>query len=668
MTWPRTRRPGAVEMAPLAGVCAGLALAAGPLVDRIAAWVTALLAVAIVVRLVLNHRSQRLPSLPTKLLLLAAGAMGVAATFGSVVGVEAGLSMMLLLVSLKLLETNSVRDFQVLTLLGFFLALCDLFFSQDLLMWLYVALVLVVLTGGLVRFHRRAGACSYARAVRLAFTLLLQALPIAALLFLFLPRSSVAPPFRLAPSPLASQGISDRLAPGSVASLAANDAIAFRAQFPDGTRPDTADMYWRGPVLWRGDGLQWGQGNRLSEEAGARRLAGSAMRQSISLLPSGGQFLFALDRPESAPPSAAFQAGGWLQNARPIVNTLHYEVTSRPENRQTALPPDHLQAALALPPRLSPEAWALAASWRNGAPTGRAIVANGLRYFHNQPFTYTLTPGAYGENALDEFLFRRRAGFCEHYAAAFATLMRAAKMPARIVVGYRGGEYNALGDYVIVRQADAHAWCEVWIAGSGWLRVDPTEAIAPERVSAGLAPRLQAGAPHSTAARGVRMRGNLARQAGLAWDSINYHWDLLVLDFDEDRQRALFGWMGVGHFARAAIVTWSVLAMAVLLALVALWLRRPARFRGDAVSRGYERFCRRLAAAGVAREVWEGPLGFTERAARSFPDQSAALRRIGALYVGLRYARTPPPVAEFARALRAMPALSRAPVSAAEGV
>ena len=659
MIWPRSRKPGAVEMAPLALACTGLALAGVPLASRVAGWVNALLAVAIVVRLVLNRRAQRLPSLPTKLLLLASGALGVAATFGSIVGVGAGLSILLLLVSLKLLETETVRDFQVLTVLGYFLALCDLFFSQDLLAWLYVALVLTVLTAGLVRFHRRAGACGLGEAGRTACTLLLQALPVAALLFLFTPRAYLGIPFRFASSLLGTQGMTDRLAPGDLASLVLNDAVAFRAGFPDGTLPAPADMYWRGPVLWRGEGFKWGQGARLSLEALRGRLAGAAIRQRISMAPSGGRFLFALDRPESASANAVFQFGGWLKSERPIQNTLQYEAVSRTENREAVLALDHRDAALELAAPPSPEVRALAAAWRAGAANERAVVANALRYFRTEPFTYTLEPGTYGADGLEEFLFRRRAGFCEHYAAAFATVMRVAGVPSRIVVGYRGGEF-APGDYAIVRQNCAHSWCEVWIAGSGWLRVDPTEAIAPERVSQSLAPHLQTRGAQAAAGGGAQAAwrwSDIPRQLGLVWDSVNYHWDLHVLNFDEDRQRSFFAWAGLGRFRWIEILGWSALAATALLALVALWLRRPARFRTDAVTRGYERFCKRLAAAGVAREPWEGAMGFSERAARAFPEHAAALQRIGALYAALRYARTPGPVAEFAAAVRGMPGL-----------
>ena len=536
----RPQSASAIGTAPLAGICAGLALVAAPLAGTFAGWAIGLFLTAIAARLVMNRRSQRMPSLPAKLVVIALSGAGIAATYGSLLGIEPLLSILLILVSLKLLETNGVRDFQVLALLGFFLALCGLFFSQELPAWIYVAGVLVVLIGTLVGFHRGAGAAGVRPSARLAVVMLAQALPIVAVLFLLFPRTYGGFRFQFSRSILNAAGMSDRLSPGSVSSLALSDAIAFRADFPDGTTPSTADMYWRGGVLWRGDGLTWVAGPALAMERRAGQLAGPSFRQRISLQPHGTNWLFALDRPSTDPPAkpvrgAIFRPGGYLQSLRPVFNTLIYEVTSRPENRELTLPPDQRQAALAVAGRVSPEAQALVGKWMAGATGDRAVVDAALRHFGEEAFSYTLQPGTYGEDAFDEFLFQRRAGFCEHYAAAFATLMRIAHIPSRVVIGYHGGNFNKLGQYVIVRQAHAHAWCEVWLRDTGWVRIDPTEAIAPERIGAGLETFFETRANQTAAAAGGGAAGarwrNAMQEARLAWDSINYHWDLHVQNF-----------------------------------------------------------------------------------------------------------------------------------------
>ena len=661
-----TRRPhsaSAIGTAPLVGICAALVLVAAPLAGKFAGWVSGLFLVAIAARLVMNHRSQRMPSLPAKLVVIALSGAGLMATYGSLLGVEPLLSILLILVSLKLLETNGVRDFQVLALLGFFLALCGLFFSQELLAWLYVAGVFIVLTATLVGFHRGTGAAALRPSARLAAVMLAQALPIVALLFLFFPRTYGGFRFQFGRSILNAAGMSDRLSPGSVSSLVLSDAIAFRADFPDGTTPSTADMYWRGGVLWRGEGLTWVAGPALTMERRLGQLAGPSFRQRISLQPHGTNWLFALDRPAANVRGAIFRPGGFLQSQRPVFNTLHYEVVSRPENRELTLAPDQREAALAVAGRISPEVQALVGKWTASGAGGRAVVDAALRHFGAEAFSYTLQPGTYGEDALDEFLFQRRAGFCEHYAAAFATLMRVAGIPSRIVIGYHGGDFNKLGQYVIVRQAHAHAWCEVWLRESGWVRIDPTKAIAPERIGAGLETYFENRANQTAAAAGggearARWR-NAMQEARLAWDSINYHWDLHVQNFDEENQRTFLAMIGFGRFAWPAILTWSALAIAVVLGILGLWLRRSVRVRGDETARAYARFCRVLSAAGVDREPWEGPVHFAARAALAFPEHAAALRALGAQYAALRYAPAPPPLAPFLAAIRALPHLRR---------
>ena len=316
-----------------------------------------------------------------------------------------------------------------------------------------------------------------------------------------------------------------------------------------------------------------------------------------------------------------------------------------------------------MPARVSPRVQALVAGWQKAHPDPQEFIETALHFFRKERFVYTLHPGTYSDaNGLDEFLFERRQGFCEHYAAAFATLMRVAGISSRVVIGYHGGEFNALGNYVIVRQADAHAWCEVWIKDTGWLRVDPTDMIAPERLASGLASYLETRAAQtdpavsqrSTAAAGWR---ELQHDLRLAWDSINYQWDLRVLNFDEDNQRSFLLALGFGNAQWAEICVWVGALIAAFLAGIGLWLRRPGREAGDEAGRWYARFCRRLEGGGLKRERWEGPLHFGERAAAHFAAQAAAIREITALYIQLRYGATAPPLVDFIRAVRNLPRL-----------
>ena len=655
------RRPlSAIATAPLATVAVGLGLAAAPLFGRVAPWVVALFFIACGARLLMNRPGARLPSLPVKVLLFGLGTGGIALTYGTALGIEPGLSILLLLVSLKLLETNTVRDFQVIALLGFFLALCDLFFTQALSIWLYVAAVFVLLATALIRFHRGPGARSLRGSARTAGVLLIQALPIVILLFLFFPRARYQ--FMALTQPLTGgSGMSDSLSPGSIASLALGKDLVFRADFPDGNAPSMSIMYWRAGVLWRGDGLTWVRGPRLSTERRLGQLGGATIRQRIILQPHGARWLFALDRPAGDFRSASLTSGGVLQSDRLIFKRVQYEVISRPENREASLPADQRLETTRKPTRISPHVQTLVNGWRAAHPDDSDLVNAALYHFRAERFIYTLEPGTYGPDALHEFLFERRAGFCEHYAAAFASLMRIAGIPSRVVIGYHGGEFNARGKFVNVSQSDAHAWCEVWLKDEGWRRVDPTEMIAPDRLTSGLASYLEnhaaanaTGAPPSAARTGLRELGN---EALLAWDSLNYQWDLRVLAFDEEGQQALFATIGVGNLRWLEILTWVAVFIALFLGIIGLWLRRPGRVPRDSAGRAYARFCRTLAAAGLPREPWEGPRHFGERAASHFASHAAVIREIADLYARLRYSPAPPPAGDFLRAVRGLPRL-----------
>lgn len=651
----------AIATPPLAAIELGLVLAAAPLFGRVAGWAVVLFFAACAARLIMNRPGARLPSLIGKVLLFGIGFSGILLTYGAFVGIEPGLSGLLLLVSLKLLETNTVRDFQVIALLGFFMALCALFFAQNLGLWLYVLAVFVLLAAALVHFHRGPGAVRPGRSLKLGAVLLLQALPFVALLFAFFPRGAQQSVVFTQP-PATSGGMSDRLEPGRIAALALGQEVVFRAEFPDSNAPSMSAMYWRGGVLWHGNGLNWQRGPNLSVEDSALR--GPTIRQRIILEPHGGLGLFALDRPATEIRGAYLEAGGFLQTQRPVLKQVPYEVISRPDNRETELPADQRRETLRQPARISPQLQTLVTRWRTAHPEDRALVEAALRYFRSERFTYSLEPGTYdGPGALDEFLFQRRTGFCEHYAAAFATLMRVAGIPSRVVLGYHGGEFNARGRYVIVRQSDAHAWCEVWIKGEGWLRLDPTDVIAPDRLSSGLTGYLENRAANSanSAATSSSAAGwrEVRRDLRLVWDNLSYQWDLHVLSFDGDGQKSFLATIGFGDFRWLEMTLAQVVGAAVLLGVLGLWQRRPRRAPASAVSRAYARFCAALAAAGVRREPWEGPLHFGERAAAHCAPHAAAIREIAALYARLRYAPAPPPPAAFLRAARALPRLRR---------
>jgi hypothetical protein len=294
-----------------------------------------------------------------------------------------------------------------------------------------------------------------------------------------------------------------------------------------------------------------------------------------------------------------------------------------------------LQRALRLPASANPRTRELARNMKGRAADDRAYINDVLGMFRNQNYSYTTTPPLLGANPVDEFLLTTRAGYCEHYASAFAVLMRAAGVPARIVTGYQGGELNTVGNYMIVRQADAHAWVEVWLADEGWTRIDPTAAVAPARVQAGAAAAVPQGE-----ALPLLLRGEFRwlHRARLTWDSLANSWNQVVLGYTLDRQRDLMQRMGFDDATWQSMATvMFVTTGAITLVLALLMLRKLRTQRPDPVTAAYTRFCRRLARRGVVRHPSEGPQTFARRAAAARPDLAGAIVAISELYIRLRY-------------------------------
>lgn len=636
----------------------GLGLATLPLGSQTATWALVLVVVCVAARFFLATKKRRLPPVWIKVLVLVVGVTGILLQYGSVIGIDAGLSILLVLISLKFLEANSSRDLQVLALLGFFLALCDLFFAQDLGRWFYVGGILLWLVFAVVFSQTRGVPGAVRAAFRVAVLMFLQALPLIVAMFLFFPRIYGGFRFQFSRSTQGLSGMSDRMEPGSLSSLALRQDVAFRADFPDGNLPTQSDLYWRGMVLWRGDGLTWVRGGTLSSERRVNSLGGERVKQRIVLQPYGGRWLFALDRPASIVGRATLEPGGYLQSLRPVFYPISYEVVSRPENRELSLPGDQRAYALQKPQHPSPQATALAEGWRAAARSNADIVEAATRFFQSSGFEYSLNPGTYGPNELDSFLFSRRLGFCEHYAGAFATLMRLAGVPSRVVLGYHGGQFNRHGNYVIVRQSDAHSWCEVWLEGRGWQRIDPTSLIAPGRITSGFDSYLdaQTGPVDDLAAQagGKFTWQGLIRDTKLLWDSLAYRWDLWVLNFDEEGQSSFFLLLGIGAWEWTSVAGMLAGGAALAVGGLGVWLRFSGKQRDEPAVRWYGRLCSHLAKVGVVREPWEGPRHFIQRASGLLPNQATAIRRAGELYEMIRYAAVPPALHEFEQAVRAI--------------
>jgi transglutaminase-like putative cysteine protease len=475
--------------------------------------------------------------------------------------------------------------------------------------------------------------------LRRAGLMLAQAMPFMLLLFLLFPR--VQGPLWGIPQDRFSavSGLSDTMAPGSIAQLSQSDAIAFRVKF-EGAVPPQSQLYWRGPVMPSFDGRSW----RVTQSLGAYFEVpytgiGAPVSYEVTLEPHGKNWLFALEMPATLPPESALTSD-YQPVARQAVRTrMRYTQRAWPDavaGRNEA--PDILRGALSLPKDGNPRIRAISEGWRaQHGDDSAAILAAAENFFTQQLLIYTLNPPLLGADMVDEFLFDSKRGFCEHFAAAFVFALRAAGVPARVVAGYQGGEINPVDGFLEVRQYDAHAWTEVWIAGRGWLRIDPTAISAPSRINSNLA----AAVPTS---EGLPF---LAR-ADMAWlkelryrlDAVTNGWNQWVLGYNPQRQRDLLASLGLKEPDwRSMTAVLSILCGIVMLGLTA-WILRN-RLRVDPALAAWRRFTARLARRGIAWQAWEGPLAFAERAARQAPNHADSIIAIAALYARLRYAPDP---------------------------
>jgi hypothetical protein len=274
-----------------------------------------------------------------------------------------------------------------------------------------------------------------------------------------------------------------------------------------------------------------------------------------------------------------------------------------------------------------------------------------LDYFKNNGFTYTLTPGTMDPEApLEDFFFNKRKGFCEHYAATFTLLMRAAGIPARMVIGYQGGEYNTAGSYLVVRQSDAHAWSEVWLEDKGWQRVDPTAAVSPERVEYGmeLSRTLSSMGPLEGDSRSDAIRRamrksffkKLLRFLEQHWDNINNKWDLWIMTYDRFRQRDILESIGLSGFSQWSLIGVLIIIIPTLFIVISLLLKRKT-LSSHPLVRYYRQFYRKTAKKGIKPAPWEGPLDFQLRAVDAFPHKIGEIQQVIDLYINLRYGKLP---------------------------
>ncbi len=605
-----------------------------PHADHLPLWVSGLCGALLLWRAYLNYSGKPLPKYWLLLLITFAGTGGIAINFHTLFGREVGVTLLMLLATLKLMELRSVRDAMATIYLALFVIITNFFYSQSIPTALYMLATLFVITVAWVQVHGRNIAPG--PRLRVAAILLLQAIPLTLILFILFPRVQ-GPLWGLPQDAYSSSGLDDRMAPGSLSRLILSEAVAFRVSYP-GKPPRREQMYWRGPVLWHFDGRTWTPGSTAEFAAPQFTRLDQAIDYTVTLEPHNRTWLFALDVPERISLPATLSHDFRLFSKKPVNARLRYEARSnlvyRANLQETGR---QIRRALQLPRRFNPRAQQLAAEWQANGTNDAAIVQTALAYFNREGFEYTLEPPLLGVNSVDDFLFASKQGFCEHYASAFVFLMRAANVPARVVTGYLGGEFNDIGNYYIVRQSDAHAWAEVWLKGQGWVRVDPTGVIAPARLQGSLSAALQNNAALPFMARNPPQ---WLRDLRLNWDALANQWNQWVLGYDSERQFAFLTRLGMES------VTWQKMAMnmalglGILIGLFALFmLRHLYTRRPDKVQAAWLKLCRKLAKAGLPRAAHEGALDYAARIAAARPELAEGMLGLATRYSALRYGK-----------------------------
>ena len=554
--------------------------------------------------------------------------------YGRSFGRDAGVDLLSLMLGLKIIETRSRRDMLVLLFLAYFVVVSSVLYTQSLTMSLYMFLCMLLVTTALVHLH--AGESDLWPDLRRGAVLLGQALPLALILFVFFPRLSGALWGVHEPRDDGVVGFSETVEPGSVSELALSDEVAFRADF-SGPLPERNALYWRGMVLEHFDGQSWTRQRALTNKSFKPSLStDQAISYVVTLEPHRNRWLFALDLPVQAPRGAVLGAEYILESQEIVRSRMRYELRSAPGPGHEDAPDP---AWLALPEHGNPQARALGEQWREQGLGDAEVRTALLTMLRGGGFRYSLSPGTVDADSVDQFLFVTRTGYCEHFASAMAFVLRAAGIPARIVVGYLGGERNPLGGYLIVRQSDAHAWVEVW-TGQYWERVDPTTAVAPQRLTVGAQAFVADPADRAVPGQGLRLAYEAGRFIRLGWDAVNTSWNQWVLGFSHERQRGLWERLGINPWSSGgmALLVCALVAVFGLVPGLILWtIARRRRPDLDQVQAAYERLCAHLARHGIPRGPAEGPYAYMQRLAEQAPHWERELRPVVDTYVAARY-------------------------------
>jgi protein-glutamine gamma-glutamyltransferase len=602
-------------------------------------WLVAVWALVAVWRWQIYKGAWNYPDKIKKTLSAAVCCLGLVVSIGAHLGYESMISLLLTGFILKLLEVKTRRDFVLLVFIALFILSTQFIEYNNMLSALYGLWCLMLICAALMQLYKRSDNVSLRQQLQPNLWLLLQSIPIMLVLFVVVPRLGS---FWAVPSPGAAKtGMSDSMSPGDLTQLMQSDELAFRVTF-NGAIPSRDKLYWRGLVLSAFDGRRWYVSQRQQWRAAAssnrnKHIAyrGDAISYQVIAEPQGTPWLYSLAAPFEWSDSVIFTRELLIQKAYPLSQRESYSVVSQLNYRLDAIDDRELADNASLPHEGNPETRRVAAQWMAEAGSAEKLMERIFALF-NKEFYYTVTPPALGENSVDDFLWRSHQGFCEHFASSFVFFMRAAGIPARVVVGYQGGDLNSVDNYLMVHQRDAHAWAEVWLGERGWVMFDPTAAVAPDRINKGISESLSTkdkqlvGKPFGSSVKVLFMLRE-------RWDALNYQWTRWVMNYDADLQGQLLEKI-LGEFSPVRMAVWVVGVLSAVLALLALMV--VGRLRKPPVSderKLYQQICTKLSGAGFKPLAGEPPRQFFLRVAAIRPDLASSLLHIANLFDAMAY-------------------------------
>ena len=567
--------------------------------------------------------------------------VGIIVTFKGFFGRDASLSLLVVMCSLKLLETKTLRDYMLVIVLAYFLVGNLFLFNQTIATFGLSIAPLILLTATLINisFKDTGKQRDIQFTLTLAAQLLLQAVPVMLILFVLFPR--IPGPLWGLPQDANSgmSGLGDSLQFGNISNLTKNSAIAFRVQFKNAV-PERDELYWRGPVLWHQEDRSWTMSSaKIGLQPEIAKVSGHPIQYTMTLEPHNRLWMLMLDLPTLIPQDARLSHDYSVVANKPVRTRLRYDAVSF-SRYQLGLNLGERERLLSLQINEgeNPKTVQLAESWQGLTAVDKINTA--LKRYRQQPFVYTLKPPILSENPVDDFLFNTKRGFCEHYATSFVYLMRAAGVPARIVTGYQGGEYNPNGNYYIVRQSDAHAWAEVWLAERGWVRVDPTAAVSPERIENGISDALD-----ETDELPLMARPDYPwlKKAYLSWDTVNNGWNQWVLGYDDKKQLDFLKKLSGKNLNLMHILIGMVGMIAVIMGLTTYFLVKQQKAKLSPAQRLYAQYLKQLKRAGLSQNSGETALDFAARAAEKLPNQHTQILDIAQRYNVITYSKSAKP-------------------------